>query len=210
MVRWPGKIKPGEISNGLFSGLDWFPTLLAAAGDTTVKDRLLKGAAVGGKTFKVHLDGYNQLPLLLGQTTKSARDEFYYFDDDADLVAMRYDQLLPGATTPMAWKIVFCEQHAPGSLMVWKEPFTCLRAPKYFSLRNDPYERADTGPTNLYFQTEVENVYVVIDAPRRAAAFLQTFIDYSPSQIPASFTIDQIEEGVKKKVQEEMEKAKKK
>ncbi len=207
MIRWPGHVKPGTISNALFSGLDWFPTLLAAAGDTTIKDRLVKGAAIGGKTFKVHLDGVNQLPLITGQTEKSARNEFYYFDDDADLVAMRYDSLAPGATNPTAWKIVFCEQRTPGSLMIWKEPLTCLRAPKYFNLRMDPYERADTGPTNLYYQMEVENVFIVIDAQRRAAAFLQTFIDYPPSQIPASFTIDQIEEGVRRRVQELMQKS---
>ncbi len=149
MVRWPGKIKPGSVSNGMFSGLDWFPTLLAAAGDTNITERLLKGSSIGGKNFKVRLDGYNQLPMLLGQTEKSARDEFYYFNDDADLVAMRYDTVLPGAVNPTAWKIVFCEQRAPGSFQVWKEPFTCLRGPKYFNLRMDPYERADTGPTNL-------------------------------------------------------------
>jgi arylsulfatase A-like enzyme len=204
MVRWPGKIKAGQVSNALFSGLDWFPTLLAAAGDTDVKDRLLKGTSLGSKTFKVHLDGYNQLPLLLGQTDKSARSEFYYFNDDADLVAMRYDSLAPGATAPTAWKIVFCEQRAPGSLMVWKEPFTCLRAPKYFNLRMDPYERADTGPTSLYFSMEADNVFLVIDAQRRASAFLQTFVEYPPSQLPASFTIDQISESVRRQVEEKL------
>ncbi len=206
MVRWPGRIKPGTVSNALFSGLDWFPTLVAAAGDNGVKDRLLKGAGFSGRNFKVHLDGYNQLPLLLGQTTKSARNEFYYFNDDAELVAMRYDQLLPGATTPTAWKLVFCEQRAPGSLQIWKEPFTCMRAPKYFNLRMDPYERADTGPTAQYHELESQNPYVFIDAQRRAGAFLQTFIDYPPSQIPASFTIDQIEADVKRQVREKMKK----
>ncbi|HMN45494.1 MAG TPA: arylsulfatase [Povalibacter sp.] len=204
MVRWPGRIRPGAISNALFSGLDWFPTLVAAAGDTGIKDKLVKGTSLGGKSAKVHLDGYNQLPLLLGQTEKSARNEFFYFDDDADLVAMRYDQLLPGATTPTAWKIVFCEQRAPGGLEIWKEPFTCLRAPNGYNLRMDPYERASVGPTNLYRQMETENPYILIDAQRRAAAFLQTFIDYPPSQVPASFTIDQIEENVKRQVMEKM------
>jgi arylsulfatase len=206
MVRWPGHIKPGEVSNALFSGLDWFPTLLAAAGDTTIKERLLKGTKVGGKDFKVHLDGFNQLDLLTGKTEKSARTEFFYFNDDADLVAMRYDVLTQGATTPTARKLVFCEQRAPGSLLVWKEPFTCLRAPKYFNLRMDPYERADTGPTNLYNQLETENPYLFIDAQRRAGAFLQTFVEYPPSQIPASFTIDQIEERIKRQVEEALRK----
>jgi arylsulfatase len=200
MVRWPGKIKPGQITNGLISGLDWFPTLLAAAGDSTVKDRLLSGASIGGTTFKVRLDGYNQLPLLTGQTTRSARSEFYYFDDDGELVAMRYDATQPAATTPDAWKIIFCEQRAPGSLMIWKEQFSCLRAPKWFNLRMDPYERADTGPTNLYFQTEIENVYVVLEGNRRAIEFLKTFTEYPPSQTAASFTIDQVEAGIKAKI----------
>ena len=102
----------------MFSGLDWFPTLLAAAGDATVKDRLLKGwaPAAGGTTFKVHLDGYNQLPYLTGQQPKSARNDFYYFDDDGLLVAMRFDN----------WKVVFCEQRAAGGFQVWQDPFTCF------------------------------------------------------------------------------------
>ncbi len=206
MIRWPGKVKPGSISNGMMSGLDWFPTLLAAAGDANVKDRLLKGSGFSGKNFKVHLDGYNQLPMITGQTEKSARNEFYYFDDDANLVAMRYDSYTPGATTPDAWKIVFCEQRAQGSLQIWKEPFTCLRAPNMYNLRMDPYERASVGPTSGYQAMMTDNVYVPIDAQRRAAAFLQTFIDYPPSQIPASFTIDQIEADVKRQVMEKMKK----
>jgi len=206
MVRWPGKIQPGSVSNGMMSGLDWFPTLMAAAGDTDIKDRLLKGTSLGGKNFKVHLDGYNQLPMLTGQTEKSARNEFYYFNDDAELVAMRYDVALPGATNPTAWKIVFCEQRERGSIMVWKEPFTCLRAPKYFNLRMDPYERADTGPTNQYHQLETENPYILIEGNRRAMAFMQTFVDYPPSQLPASFTIDQATERVKHQVAEQMQK----
>jgi arylsulfatase A-like enzyme len=92
MVRWPGQIKPGQVSNEMFSGLDWFPTLLAAVGDTDIKERLLKGASVGDKTFKVHLDGYNQLPYLTGQQPKSARNEFFYFNDDGVLVATRVDR----------------------------------------------------------------------------------------------------------------------
>ncbi|MGO4416508.1 arylsulfatase [Cupriavidus sp. OV038] len=207
MIRWPGKIQPGTVSNGLMSGLDWFPTLLAAAGDGDVKDRLVKGTTLGGKSAKVHLDGYNQLPMLTGQTEKSARNEFFYFNDDAELVAMRYDVLTQGATQPTAWKVVFCEQRARGGFEVWKEPFTCLRAPKYFNLRMDPYERADTGPTNLYHQLETENPYLFIEGNRRAIQFLQTFVDYPPSQLPASFTIDQAEASVKRKVAEQMAKA---
>src|SRR5215510_1995980 len=114
MVKWPGKIKPGQVANDMMSGLDWFPTLLAAAGDTTIKDRLLKGTPIGSKTGKVHLDGYNQLPFLTGQAEHSARDEFFYFDDDGALVAVRFDVLQPGATIRTAWKANFCEQRQPG------------------------------------------------------------------------------------------------
>ncbi|MBO9651662.1 MAG: arylsulfatase [Variovorax sp.] len=205
MVKWPGKIKPGTTSNGLISGMDWFPTLLAAAGDNNIKDRLLKGASLGGKNFKVHLDGYNQLPMMTGQTEKSAREEYYYFNDDAELVAMRFDTMLPGATNPTAFKVVFCEQRAPGGMQIWKEPFTCLRTPKFYNLRLDPYERADVGPTNLYEQTQTENAFVMFEATRRAAGFLQTFVDYPPSQIPASFTIDQTVSQVKRQVQAAMD-----
>ncbi|HYB42991.1 MAG TPA: arylsulfatase [Candidatus Methylomirabilis sp.] len=205
VVRWPGKIKGGQVSNDMFSGLDWFPTLLAAAGDTTIKERLLNGASVGGKTFKVHLDGYNQLPYLVGQQPHGARDEFYYFNDDADLVAMRFDTLLPGATARTAWKLVFCEQRAPGQFQVWREPFTCLRIPLLFNLRMDPYEHAQISG-DQYDRWQVENAYVIFEGTRRATAFLQTFVAYPPSQLPASFTIDQAVEKMKRRVQEQMEK----
>jgi arylsulfatase A-like enzyme len=203
MVRWPGHIKAGEISNGMISGLDWFPTLLAAAGDATIKERLLKGAQIGTKTFKVHLDGYNQLPMLTGQTDKSARDEYYYFDDDGELVAMRFDVVLPNATTPTAWKLVFCEQKASGGLPIWMEPFDCLRLPKVYNLRMDPYERADIGPTNSYYGWETDNVYLTAEGNRRAAAFLKTFVEYPPSQTPASFSIDKVVEELKMQLQKE-------
>jgi arylsulfatase len=133
LIRWPGRIQAGSISNDLISGLDWLPTLVAAAGDPNIKDKLLKGHPVGAKTFKIHLDGYNQLPYLTGQQPNTARREFIYFNDDGDLVAMRYEN----------WKIVFMEQRAPGTLEVWAEPFTPLRVAKFFDLRADPYERAD-------------------------------------------------------------------
>ena len=201
LVRWPGKIKPGSVTNGMFSGLDWFPTLLAAAGDANVKERLLKGVQVGDKTFKVHLDGYNQLPLVTGQTDKSARDEYYFFDDDGELVAMRYDVTLPGATNPTAWKIVFAEQRAPGGMQIWMNPFTTLRTPYIFNLRMDPYERGPIGPTNSYYRWETENVYLIFEGIRRATAFLETFKEYPPSQVPASFSIDQVIEKLKMDLQ---------
>src|SRR6185437_7376659 len=130
MIKWPGHIKPGTVENGVVSHLDWMPTLLAAAGVPDVTEQLKKGMKIGDATFKVHLDGYNLLPLLTGETKESPRKEFFYFNDDAQLVGLRYDN----------WKFVFSEQRAAGTLRIWEEPFTPLRFPKLFNLRTDPYE----------------------------------------------------------------------
>jgi arylsulfatase A-like enzyme len=122
LIRWPGHIQPGSVSNGIVSGLDWLPTFMAVAGDPDITNKLLKGYEVGGKTYKVHLDGYNQLPYLTGQQDHSARNQFIYFNDDGDLVALRYEN----------WKAVFEEQRVTGTLRIWAEPFTKLRLPKLF------------------------------------------------------------------------------
>jgi arylsulfatase len=185
MVRWPGHVKAGQVSNEIFSGMDWFPTLLAAAGDTSIKERLLKGASIGGQSFKNHLDGYNQLPYLEGKQAKSERKEFYYFDDDGVLVDMRYGD----------WKFVYCEQRAPGGFAVWNNPLTCLRVPKIFNLRMDPYERADVV-SDQYYDWTTKNVYVLYGAIAETARFLDTFVAYPPAQTPASFTVDGIRAGV--------------
>ena len=189
MIRWPGRIQPGQVSNEVVSGLDWFPTLLAAAGDTDIKDRLLKGAGFGGKTFKVHLDGYNQLPYLTGQQPKSNRTDFAYFNDDGVLVAYRHGD----------WKAVFCQMEKPGGFPVWYSPFTCLRIPKLFNLRMDPYERADIV-SDQYDKWRVDNAYLMGWMTMHAANFLETFVEYPPSQEPASFTIDQIARDVEAKI----------
>ena len=190
MVRWPGKIEPGSVATGMFSGLDWFPTLLAAAGDTDIKDRVLKGATVAGKEYKNHLDGYNQLDYLTGKTDQSARKEFYYFNDDGQMVAMRYEN----------WKVVFAEQRATGTLRIWAEPFTQLRVPKIFDLRADPYERADVT-SNTYYDWLMDHVFLLVPAQAMAAQFFSTFKDYPPAQRAASFSIDQIQEQVEKQFQ---------
>jgi arylsulfatase A-like enzyme len=181
MIRWPGHIKANVWSNEMVSGMDWFPTLLAAAGDNTIKDRLLKGwaATPNGYVFKVHLDGYNLLPYLEGQEAHSPRKNFFYFDDDGQLVAMRHEN----------WKFVFCEQRAPGNLNIWEEPFTCLRLPKIYNLRMDPYERADIT-SDQYNDWLVKNVYLNVQGTILATEFIETFKEYPPSQAPASFTID--------------------
>lgn len=195
-IRWPGKIKPETVSNEMFSGLDWFPTLLAAAGDKDIKERLLKGTTLGSKNAKVHLDGYNQLPYLTGEQPKSARKEFYYFDDDSNLVAMRFDD----------WKIVFCEQKTPGGLQVWQDQFSCLRLPKVFNLRMDPFERADIV-SDQYNDWLAKNAYLTAMGTMKASVFLETFIEYPPSQKPASFSVDQVEKSVHQKIDAILEKA---
>lgn len=183
MIRWPGHIKPGTQLNGIFSGLDWFPTLLAAAGDTDIKDRLLAGTTIAGKQYKNHLDGYNQLDYLTGKSPDSARDEFFYFNDDGDLVALRYEN----------WKLVFEEQRAIGTMAIWAEPFTKLRVPKMFDLRADPYEKADIT-SNTYWDWVFTHAYLVVPAQAEVAKFFATFKDYPPAQRPASFSIDQIQQ----------------
>jgi len=197
-IRWPGNIKAGSTSTEIIAALDWFPTLLAAAGDTTIKERLLKGTSVNGKNFKVHLDGYNQLDYLTGKQPKSNRLEFAYFNDDAELVAYRYGD----------WKAVFREQKAPGGFKVWYEPFTGLRIPKLFNLRMDPYERADIV-SDQYDDFRTKNAYLMGEVTFQAAAFLETFVEYPPSQLPASFSLDQVENSVNKKIEEGMKKTKK-
>jgi arylsulfatase A-like enzyme len=189
MLRWPGHIKAGTVSRDIVSGLDWFPTLLAAAGDTTVTERLLKGWApkAGGPSFKNHLDGYNLLPYLEGKEPHSPRHEFFYFNDDGVLVSMRVDD----------WKFVFCEQRLPGGFQIWANPFTCLRIPKVFNLRMDPFERADIV-SDQYYDWTAKNGFLTQLGGIKVAPFLQTFKAYPPSQRPASFTIDQMTEAIMK------------
>lgn len=192
-VRWPGHIKPGAITNQMFSGMDWFPTFLAAAGDPNIKDELLTGKSVGGKNFKVHLDGYNQLDFITGKTDSSARIEFPYFNDDAQLVAYRYKD----------WKMVIREQEASGGFEVWSYPFRTYRVPKLFNLRMDPTERADIVSDN-YYQWLVDNDYLIVQLSIHATIFLQTFLKYPPSQLPASFSIDGVEDDINKQTEANM------
>src|SRR5215475_364401 len=188
LIRWPGRIQAGVVSNEIVSGLDWLPTLMAAVGEPDIKDKLLKGHQAGTKTFKVHLDGYNQLPYLTGQQPRSARKEFIYFNDDGDLVAMRYEN----------WKVVFEEQRATGTMRIWAEPFTKLRVPKVFDLRADPYERADITSNTYYDWVMSEGVTIFTAAQPLVGTFLATFKDYPPSQRPSSFSIDQIVEKMQR------------
>ena len=183
MIRWPGVVQPGRVSNDIVQHMDWLPTFAAAAGEPDVKAKLRRGHEAAGKRFRVHLDGYNLLPYLSGRETASPRKEIFYFTDDGDLAALRYAD----------WKIVFLEQRAPGTLRVWAEPFTPLRVPKLFNLRRDPYEFADTT-SNTYYDWFIRRAYVMAGAQEYAARFLATFKDFPPRQKAASFTLDQVME----------------
>jgi len=179
MVRWPGKVPAGTVSNEIVSHLDSLPTLLAAAGVPDIKEKLLKGHQAGKQRYKVHLDGYNQLDLLLGNGP-SKRDELFYFSDDGDLMALRFRD----------WKIVFLEQRVRGTLQVWAEPFVHLRVPKLFNLRRDPYERADIT-SNTYWDWMIDRAFAIYGSQALVGQFLGTFQQYPPRQKAASFTIDQ-------------------
>ncbi len=181
MVRWPGKIKPGQVSNEMVSHLDWLPTLLAVGGDAEVKDKLLKGYKLGDMTYKVHPDGDNLVPYLTGQAPKSPRKSFLYVNDDQQLTGLRYDN----------WKLVFLEQRAPGTLRVWAEPFVSLRVPKIFNLRTDPYERADIT-SNTYYDWLLDHAFLMVPAQDYIGQFLASFKDYPQRQKASSFNMDEV------------------
>jgi arylsulfatase len=183
VIRWPGVITPGTVLNDVFSHEDMLPTLLAAAGDPDVKAKLLKGMTVGNKTFKVHLDGYNIRDALAGNLP-SPRKEFFYFNDDGNLVALRYDH----------WKIVFMEQRAHG-LEVWQDPMVPLRFPKLFHLRADPFESADHDGMD-YRRWRIEHAFVLVPAQQYIGQFLATFKEFPPSQRPGSFSLDRVMESL--------------
>jgi arylsulfatase len=183
MVRWPGKIEPGSVSNEIMHHMDWMPTFLAAAGDDQIKEKLLKGYTAGDKTFKNHLDGYNFLPYLTGKEEKGPREEIFYFTDDGDLSSLRFRN----------WKIVFLEQRAKGTLQIWAEPFTPLRVPKIFNLRMDPYEVADIT-SNTYYDWLIDHAYMLVPAQAYVGKFLETFQEFPPRQKAASFSLDQVME----------------
>jgi len=184
MVRWPGKIKPGTWNNQIVHHMDWLPTFLAAAGEPNVKDELMKGGVEAiGRSYKVHLDGYNILPMLTGETDVSPRKEIFYFSDDGDLTALRYED----------WKLIFMEQKAMGTFRVWMEPFVPLRVPLIENLRRDPYERASIT-SNTYYDWLLDRAYLLVPAQAYVAKFLETFREFPPRQKAASFGLDQVME----------------
>jgi len=182
LVRWPGRIPAGRVSNEIISHLDWLPTLLAAAGAPALKEALLAGHEADGTSFRVHLDGYDFLPYLTGEAERGPRVEFFYFSDDGDLVALRYDN----------WKLVFMEQRVEGTVALWLEPLVPLRAPKIFNLRTDPFERADVT-SNAYWDWYIDRIFLAVPAQAIVGDFLQTFVEFPPRQKAASFSIDQVQ-----------------
>jgi arylsulfatase A-like enzyme len=190
MVRWPARIPAGKVLTGIVSHNDWFVTLLSAAGAPDIADKLRKGTELGGTTYKVHLDGHDQLPYLTGETDESPRQHFFYVNDDGDLTALRFDN----------WKFVFLEQRCEGTFRIWAEPFTELRVPKLFNLRTDPYERAD-HTSNTYYDWLIDHVFLMVPAQAYVAQMIQSLAEFPQRQEPASFNIEQVmaklQEGAK-------------
>ena len=177
-IRWPGRIQPGKVVTGIVGANDWMPTLLAAAGVPDIKEKLLAGHTAGNKTFKVHIDGYNQLPTLTGDA-ESPRQAFFYFNDDGELVAARFGR----------WKANFAVQRAHG-MQVWMEPFIHMRVPYIMDLKMDPFERAPEN-SNQYYHWFIQNAYLAGMFQPVTAQFLSSFKDFPPRQRPASFNVDQ-------------------
>jgi arylsulfatase len=184
-VRWPGKWPAGTTLNGIVSHEDWLPTFAAAAGAPDVKEKLLKGASINGRNYKNHLDGYNLLDYLSGKATESPRKEFWYVNDDGQIVAARYAD----------WKVVFLENRGQ-AFGVWREPFTELRVPLLFNLRRDPFEKAQHN-SNTYNDWFLDRPFVIVPIQEMAAKFLLTMKEYPPSQSPGSFNLSKIEEQLR-------------
>ena len=182
MVRWPGKIEAGSVSNEIMHHMDWLPTFLAAAGEPDIKAQLKEGGVQAiGRTYNVHLDGYNFLPHLTGETDEGPRNEVFYFSDDGDLTALRYQD----------WKLMFMEQKAETTLRAWIEPWTELRLPLIFNLRRDPYERA-YSTSNTYYDWLIDRAFIFVPAQVFVAQFLATFQEFPPRQEAASFSLSKV------------------
>jgi arylsulfatase len=179
-VRWPGKFKAGTVLNGIVTHQEWLPTLLAAAGEPEIKEKLLKGHKIGAKTYKVHIDGFNLLPYLTGEVAESPRQSFVYVSDDGDILALRMKD----------WKVVLMEQRAT-RMQCWAEPFVRLRVPKIFNLRRDPFERADDN-SNTYWDWVLSHVYIIYAMQAVVAQMIPSFKAFPPRQKPASFNLDAV------------------
>ncbi|HLK93042.1 MAG TPA: arylsulfatase [Polyangia bacterium] len=179
-IRWPGKIKPGTVLNGICSHQDMLPTLLSIAGDPDIKNKLLKGHKAGDKTFNVHIDGFDMVPYFTGQAKESPRTAFFYMSDDGDVMAVRNGD----------WKFVLAEQKAQ-QLRVWIEPLDKLRLPLMFNLRRDPFERAQHN-SNTYYDWMAYHAFMMYEMQALVAAQVENFKKYPPRQKPASFNLDAV------------------
>jgi arylsulfatase len=185
-IRWPGVIEPGSVSNGIVHHMDLLPTFVAAAGKDDLKEDLLDGYTSSslGRSYKIHLDGYDITEHIKDpQNVPSPRHEIFYFSDDGDLTALRYDD----------WKLIFMEQRAEATFQAWMEPFVPLRVPLILNLRRDPYERAPVT-SNTYFDWMIDRAYLLVPAQTYVGNFLSTFVEYPPRQKAASFSLDQVME----------------
>ena len=184
-ARWPGKFPANKTLNGIVAHEDWLPTFAAIAGAPDIKDKLLNGVDLNGRSYRNYIDGYNLGDYLEGKTEKSPRNEFWYVNDDGQIVAARYDD----------WKVVFLENRGE-AFGVWREPFTDLRVPLLFNLRRDPFERAQHN-SNTYNDWFLDRVYVIVPMQQIAAKFLMTMKEYPPSQSPGSFNLEKIEKMIR-------------
>ena len=185
-IRWPGKFPAGITLNGIVSHEDWLPTFAAAAGAPDIKEKLLKGVELNGRTYKNHIDGFNMLDYLSGKTEKSPREQLIYVNDEGAIVAIRVND----------WKAVYLENRAE-QLQVWREPFTKLRLPLLFNLRRDPFEKAQHN-SNTYHDWMIDRANVLGPMQAVAAKFLVTMKDYPPSQTPGDWSLSSLEEQIKK------------
>ncbi len=179
-VRWPSRFKAGTVLNDIVSHQDWMPTLLAAAGEPNIVEKVRAGYKAGDKTFKVQLDGFNMLPYFTGEAKGSPRQFFFYISDDGDILALRIGD----------WKVVLMEQRAK-ALACWFEPFVHLRAPKMFHLRRDPFERADES-SNTYWDWLLSHAYIMYGMQAVVAQQIESFAAFPPRQKPASFNLDAV------------------
>jgi arylsulfatase len=183
-VRWPGRFEAGKTLNGIVAHEDWLTTFAAVAGATDVKEQLAKGTTLNGRKYRNHLDGYNMLDYLSGETDESPRHEFWYVNDDGQVVAARYDD----------WKVVFLENRGQ-AFGVWREPFTELRVPVLFNLRRDPFEKAQHN-ANTYDDWFLDRVYVMAPMQQIAGKFLMTMKEFPPSQTPGSFNLEKVQKQI--------------
>jgi arylsulfatase A-like enzyme len=189
-IRWRGVIKPGTVYNDVFSHQDMLPTVLAAAGEPDIVEKCKKGHQAGAKTFKVHLDGFNLMPLFKGEAKENPRPGFLYWSDEGDLMAIRYGD----------WKIHFMEQRGEGFL-AWQEPFVTLRWPKLFNLRSDPFENADVVSQLFYTKWRADRTFMLLPAGALVQQYLQTMVEFPPRQEPDHYSVSNVLEKVRQKAQ---------